>query len=90
MEVERLRAENSALTTELEVYQEGYRERLSEWNIERLRLQAQMNELRSKTPSEDLEVVRDRYLASLKLGSSAPQYKAAKKALDYLINQLAH
>ena len=49
-----------------------------------------MNELRSKPPSSDLEGVRERYLASLKLGSSAPQYKAAKKALDYLINQLAH
>jgi hypothetical protein len=38
----------------------------------------------------DLEGLRDRYLASLKLGSSAPQYKAALKALNYLINQLAH
>ena len=85
-----MREENEALLSQLEEYQSGYRERLNEWNIERLRLQAQMNELRSKTPSSDLEALRDRYLASLKLGRDAPQYKAAKKALDYLINQLAH
>jgi hypothetical protein len=33
----------------------------------------------------DLESIRDRYLASLKLGTQSPQYKAAAKALNHLI-----
>lgn len=91
--MERLREENEALLSQLEEYQEEYRERLSEWNIERLRLQAQMNEVRSS----DLEVLRDhealysradRILKSLKLGVQSAQYKAAKKALDQLIREL--
>jgi hypothetical protein len=65
--VERLRAENEALTAEL-------RELTQRQGVE----------------LPDLEGLREHYLASLKLGSSAPQYKAALKALNYLINQLAH
>ena len=37
----------------------------------------------------DLEGVRDRILASLKLGSSAPQYKTAKRLLDQFIKLLS-
>jgi hypothetical protein len=55
-------------------------------------LRQQLSELTQHSGAQrpDLEGLRARYLASLKLGSSAPQYKAALKALDYLINQLAH
>lgn len=36
----------------------------------------------------DYQGIRDRYLSNLKLGKQASAYKAAAKALDYLINQL--
>lgn len=37
---------------------------------------------------EELEKLRDRTLASLRLGKQAPGYKAAKQALDEFIDQL--
>ena len=36
----------------------------------------------------DYQGIRDRYLSKLKLGKQAPGYKAAVKALDYLISQV--
>lgn len=36
----------------------------------------------------DYQGIRDRYLSKLKLGKQAPSYKAAAKALDYLISQV--
>jgi hypothetical protein len=36
----------------------------------------------------DYQGIRDRYLSQLKLGKQAPGYRAAAKALDYLISQL--
>ena len=57
-----------------------------------------MTELRSKPPSEDLEVVRDsealrrsadRILSNLKLGTQSPQYRSARKALDQFIKALS-
>jgi predicted nuclease with TOPRIM domain len=79
--VERLREENERLKPEN-----------SSLRQEVVELRQQLSELTQRQGVElpDLEGLREHYLASLKLGSSAPQYKAALKALNYLINQLAH
>ena len=37
----------------------------------------------------DLEAMRDRILKSLKLGTQAPGYKAARKALDQFIKEIS-
>lgn len=46
------------------------------------------SETQPKPDCSDLELKRDSALASLKLGSQAPQYKAARKALDRFIKML--
>lgn len=54
------------------------------------RLQAEVEKLKQQAPAqpEDLEAIRDRILADLKLGKQAPQYKAAAKALDQFIKEI--
>lgn len=42
----------------------------------------------SQPPQPDLEAIRDRVLAGLKLGRQAPGYKSAKKVLDDFISRL--
>jgi predicted nuclease with TOPRIM domain len=71
-ENERLKAENSSLRQEV------------------VELRQQLSELTQHSWVElpDLEGLRDRVLASLKLGTGSPQYKAARKALDRFIKTL--
>lgn len=47
-----------------------------------------LSNAQGKLDCSDLEGKRDFALASLKLGSQAPQYKTAKKALDRFIKML--
>lgn len=41
-----------------------------------------------KSPAADLETARDRYLAGLRLGKQAPEYKTAARILSRFIAQL--
>ncbi len=54
------------------------------------RLRAENETLKQSTGQElpDLEEIRDRVLKSLKLGTQAPGYKVARKALDQFIREL--
>lgn len=82
----------SALYTELE-----------QLRVERQKLDKEINELHAKVgdldleltnlkqqPQQqiDLEAIRDRALAKLKLGKQAPEYKRAKKYMDLLLAEL--
>jgi hypothetical protein len=62
---------------------------LEQMRQERDRLAQELATCRASQPQQpDLESSRDRYLASLKLGKQAPDYKRTKKAIDGFINQL--
>ena len=54
------------------------------------RLITENETLKQSTGQElpDLEEIRDRVLKSLKLGTQAPGYKIARKALDQFIREL--
>lgn len=54
------------------------------------RLRAENETFKQSTGQElpDLEEIRDRVLKSLKLGTQAPGYKVARKALDQFIREL--
>ena len=54
------------------------------------RLITENETLKQSTGQElpDLEEIRDRVLKSLKLGTQAPGYKVARKALDQFIREL--
>ena len=66
------------------------REEVERLKVENEALRRQLEELtqHQEEPLPDLEALRDRILKSLKLGTQAPGYKAAKKALDQFINEL--
>jgi hypothetical protein len=55
-------------------------------------LREEVESLRHRQPRQqpDLEGVRDRILKNLKLGTQAPGYKVARKALDQFIRELSH
>lgn len=59
---------------------------LEQARLERDRLAAELaaNQA-SQSQQPDLEAIRDRVLASLKLGKQAPEYKRTKKAIDSFI-----
>ncbi len=76
---------------------------LEQLRSERDQLDREVNELHAKVGDLDLELtnlkqqpqqqldfeaIRDRALASLKLGKQAPEYKRAKKYMDLLLAQL--
>lgn len=74
LELEQLRHERDQLDLELTNLKEQ---------------QQQQQELATPTgEKQNLEALRDRYLASLKLGRQAPKYKHSKAAIDWLIEQL--
>jgi len=52
---------------------------------ERDRLQQQLEQLNQADVPTNLESVSDRFLASLRLGKQAPEYKRTKKAIDSFI-----
>lgn len=63
--------------------------------VERLRsenesLRQELDAARQSTPLPDLEEMRDRILKNLKLGTQAPGYKVARKALDQFIREISH
>lgn len=59
---------------------------LEQMRQERDRLASDLAECRASQPEQpDLESSRDSYLASLRLGKQAPEYKRVKKALDGFI-----
>ncbi len=83
-----VKGERDKLATEIKAAQNKIRElhaQLSLVERERDRLAAQRNEQPFNT---DLEALRDRILANLKLGKQAPGYKASYKALDLFIAEL--
>ena len=51
-------------------------------------LRQQSIEPQQSSTALDLESIRDRYLASLKLGTQSPQYKAAATALNHLVTSI--
>lgn len=62
---------------------------LEHLRLERDRLAAELAaSLVSQSQQPDLEAIRDRVLAGLKLGKQAPGYKSAKKVLDDFISRL--
>lgn len=52
-------------------------------------MESGVSESEEKLTPEALEQKRDRILASLKLGAQSPGFKAARKALNALINDLS-
>lgn len=82
---ERIQAEESVSNNaykEIEVLKvevERLRSLVAELEVENAKLQAEQQQL------PDLEQERDRYLASLKLGKQAPEYKRTKSILDRFI-----
>jgi molybdenum-dependent DNA-binding transcriptional regulator ModE len=63
---------------------------------ERDQLEAEVNRFTEQLAAEERshesinhEAVRDRILASLKLGKQAPQYKAAARAIDEFIKEIS-
>lgn len=66
-------------------------QQLEEVNLENSELKAQLNQLQKELESpKDYQVIREKVLASLKLGRQAPGYKSAAKALDRFITEVAH
>jgi predicted nucleic acid-binding Zn-ribbon protein len=53
------------------------------------RLQERVSQLESRLSDSSLKEKRDRALSALKVGTSAPQYKGATKALNAFIKSLA-
>lgn len=66
-------------------------QQLEEVNLENSELKAQLSQLQKELESpKDYQVIREKVLASLKLGRQAPGYKSASKALDRFITEVAH
>lgn len=66
-------------------------QQLEEVNLENSELKAQLSQLQKELESpKDYQVIREKVLASLKLGRQAPGYKSAAKALDRFITEVAH
>lgn len=82
----------SALYTELEQLR-GEREELdkeiNELHAKVSDLDLELTNLKQQPQQQiDLEAIRDRALAKLKLGKQAPEYKRAKKYMDLLLAEL--
>jgi len=65
-------------------------QQIEELQSENLELKAQISQLQQEAQRQDYQVMRDKVLASLKLGKQAPGYKAAVKALDRFIAEMGH
>lgn len=66
-------------------------QQLEEVNLENSELKTQLSQLQKELESpKDYQVIREKVLASLKLGRQAPGYKSAAKALDRFITEVAH
>lgn len=87
-EIEQLRHERDQLDKEVD----ELHTKVGDLDLELANLkeqQLQQQELATPTgEKQNLEALRDRYLASLKLGRQAPKYKHSKAAIDWLIEQL--
>lgn len=68
---------------------------LAEQQLEKLQsensqLKDQLSQLQKELEHQDYQVIRDKVLASLKLGKQAPGYKSAVKVLDRFIAEIGH
>lgn len=80
---------NNGLAEECRVLKQQmshFKVELEQMQQERDRLASELVDCRASQPSQpDLESSRDRYLASLRLGKQAPEYKRTKKVIDSFI-----
>lgn len=85
-------AKNQRLLTDVRILEkdlEAAKEEISQLRSQLEQAQEQLDQAQAvKSVAGDLEVARDHFLASLRLGKQAPEYKRAKVVLDRFIAAL--
>ena len=83
-------AKNQRLLTDVRILEkdlEAAKEEISQLRSQLAETKAELDQAH-KSPAADLEATRDRYLASLRLGKQAPEYRRAKSVVDRFIAAL--